>query len=40
MGKDIKINKRTGPNKVRTGGEIDKKLINVHVRLLETREYL
>ena len=31
-------NKRTGPNKVRTGGKFDTKKINVHVRLLGTRE--
>ena len=36
----VKINKRTGPNKVRTGGKFDSKKINVPVRLLETREYV
>ena len=38
-GKYFKINKRTGPNKVRTGGKFDSKIINVPVRLLKTREY-
>ena len=37
-GKYFKINKRTGPNKVRTGGKFDSKIINVPVRLLKTRE--
>ena len=35
----VKINKRTGPNKVRTGGKFDSKKINVPLHLLETREY-
>ena len=38
-GKFFKINKRTGSNKLRTGGKFDSKIINVPVRLLETREY-
>ena len=38
--KYLKINKRTGPNKDRTGGKFCKKKINVPVRLLETREYI
>ena len=37
-GKFFRINKRTGPNKLRTGGKFDSKIINVPVRLLETRE--
>ena len=30
-GKFFKINKRTGPNKLRTGGKFDSKIINVPV---------
>ena len=39
--KYLKINKRTGPNKDRTGGKLQEKFARkkyVSVRLLETRE--
>ena len=36
----LRKNKRTGPNKERTGEKLDLKKINVHVRLFGSREYL
>ena len=38
--KTTQINKRTGLNKERTGGNIGEKKINVHVRLLGSLEYV
>ena len=37
--KALRKNKRTGPNKERTGEKLDLKKINVHVRLFGSREY-
>ena len=34
----LRKNKRTGPNKERTGEKLDLKKINVHVRLFSTLE--
>ena len=36
----LRKNKRTGPNKERTGEKLDLKKINVHVRLFGSREYI